>query len=101
MYIATERVRPLDGVLRDWASGGALAGSSSVKGKGKEDWIGWGIRSIAVSWVSSYIGSYSQLTRSVDCSSVPELPTSSVSSRLPPPIVDIRDSRYGMEAQRV
>ena len=39
VYIATERVRPLAGVLRDWKTGG---------GKGKEHWIGWGIRSIAV-----------------------------------------------------
>ena len=46
VYIATERVRPLEGVLRDWTTGGALAG----KGKGKEDWIGWGVRSISVSF---------------------------------------------------
>ncbi|ORX40692.1 armadillo-type protein [Kockovaella imperatae] len=44
VYIATERVRPLEGVLRDWTTGGAL---SQGKGKGKEDWIGWGIRSIS------------------------------------------------------
>ena len=49
VYIATERVRPLEGVLRDWGSGGALAGSSVAKGKGKEDWIGWGVRGISVS----------------------------------------------------
>jgi len=47
IYIATERIRPLEGVLRDWDTGGALAASS--KGKGKEDWIGWGIKSISVS----------------------------------------------------
>ena len=49
IYIATERVRPLEGVLRDWEVGGGLSGSSSAKGKGKEDWIGWGVRSISVS----------------------------------------------------
>ena len=48
VYIATERLRPLEGVLRDWANGGALGGGQG-KGKGKEDWIGWGVRSIAVS----------------------------------------------------
>jgi SCY1-like protein 1 len=42
VYIATERVRPLEGVLRDWPTG-------SSKGKGKEEWIGWGVRSISVS----------------------------------------------------
>ena len=45
VYIATERVRPLEGVLREWQTGGAYA---NAKGKGKEHWIGWGIRSIAV-----------------------------------------------------
>jgi hypothetical protein len=40
VYIATERVRPLQGVLRDWMSGGALTGGQG-KGKGKEDWIGY------------------------------------------------------------
>ena len=49
IYIATERVRPLEGVLRDWEIGGALSGSSTAKGKGKEDWIGWGVRSLSVS----------------------------------------------------
>lgn len=44
VYIATERVRPLSSVLRDWSTGGSL---SSSKGKGREDWIGWGIRSVS------------------------------------------------------
>jgi hypothetical protein len=26
-----------------------MSGSSAAKGKGKEDWIGWGVRGIAVS----------------------------------------------------
>ena len=39
VYIATERVRPLEGTLLD----------STMKGKAKEDWVGWGVRSIAVS----------------------------------------------------
>ncbi|WVR00194.1 hypothetical protein IAU59_007336 [Kwoniella sp. CBS 9459] len=47
IYIAMERVRPLQGVLRDWETGGALAGSGSTKGKGKEEWIGWGVKSIS------------------------------------------------------
>ena len=47
VYIATERVRPLQGVLRDWTTGGAL---SQGKGKGREDWISWGLRSVAVSF---------------------------------------------------
>lgn len=51
VYIATERVRPLEGVLRDWETGGALAGSSASKGKGREDWVGWGVRSVSVSAV--------------------------------------------------
>lgn len=49
VYIATERVSPLEGVLRDWESGGSMSSSSSAKGKGKEDWIGWGVRSLSVS----------------------------------------------------
>ncbi|KAK8853130.1 hypothetical protein IAR55_003831 [Kwoniella newhampshirensis] len=47
VYIATERVRPLEGVLREWETGGGLAGSGSTKGKGKEEWIGWGMKSIS------------------------------------------------------
>ncbi|WWC64691.1 uncharacterized protein I303_107302 [Kwoniella dejecticola CBS 10117] len=47
IYIATERVRPLGGVLRDWETGGALSGSGVNKGKGKEQWIGWGVKSIS------------------------------------------------------
>lgn len=39
VYIATERVRPLQGVLRD----------TDLKGKAKEEWIGWGVKSISVS----------------------------------------------------
>lgn len=38
VYIATERVRPLQGVLRD----------TDLKGKAKEEWIGWGVKSISV-----------------------------------------------------
>ncbi|WWC91608.1 uncharacterized protein L201_006554 [Kwoniella dendrophila CBS 6074] len=47
IYIATERVRPLEGVLREWETGGALATSGSAKGKAKEEWIGWGVKSIS------------------------------------------------------
>ncbi|OCF38137.1 SCY1 protein kinase [Kwoniella heveanensis BCC8398] len=47
IYIAMERVRPLEGVLRDWETGGALAGAGSTKGKGKEEWIGWGVKSVS------------------------------------------------------
>jgi SCY1-like protein 1 len=32
-------------VLRDWDAGGSLSGA---KGKGKENWVGWGVRSISV-----------------------------------------------------
>jgi hypothetical protein len=39
VYIATERVRPLQSVLRD----------TDLKGKAKEEWIGWGVKSISVS----------------------------------------------------
>ncbi|OXG93598.1 SCY1-like [Cryptococcus neoformans A2-102-5] len=46
IYIATERVRPLEGVLRDWETGGALA-SGAGRAKGKENWIGWGVRSVS------------------------------------------------------
>ncbi|EIW72262.1 hypothetical protein TREMEDRAFT_26372 [Tremella mesenterica DSM 1558] len=48
VYIATERVRPLEAVFRDWETGGTLTSSSSSKGKAREDWIGWGVKSIAV-----------------------------------------------------
>lgn len=49
IYIATEPVRPLQGVLRDWGTGGAFSRSAASKGKhGKEAWLGWGIRSVAV-----------------------------------------------------
>lgn len=41
-------MRPLEAVLRDWQTGGALANSGSAKGKGREDWIGWGVKSVAV-----------------------------------------------------
>jgi SCY1-like protein 1 len=54
VYIATERVRPLEGVLRDWQTGGALGSSGAAKGKGKENWIGWGVKSIAVSDAESF-----------------------------------------------
>ncbi|WVR07770.1 hypothetical protein IAU60_004813 [Kwoniella sp. DSM 27419] len=47
IYIATERVRPLEGVLRDWETGGSLVGSAGSKGKAKEEWIGWGVKSIS------------------------------------------------------
>ncbi|RXK37790.1 SCY1 protein kinase [Tremella mesenterica] len=47
VYIATERVRPLEAVFRDWETGGTLTSSSSSKGKAREDWIGWGVKSIA------------------------------------------------------
>ncbi|ODO05374.1 SCY1 protein kinase [Cryptococcus wingfieldii CBS 7118] len=48
VYIATERVRPLAAVLRDWDTGGALAtGSGASRAKGKEEWIGWGVKSIS------------------------------------------------------
>lgn len=53
MYIATERVRPLQGVLRDWDAGGNLSGA---KGKGRENWVGWGVRSISVS--PFFMGAY-------------------------------------------
>ncbi|OWZ36136.1 SCY1-like [Cryptococcus neoformans c45] len=46
IYIATERVRPLEGVLRDWETGGALA-LGAGRAKGKENWIGWGVRSVS------------------------------------------------------
>lgn len=50
IYIATEPVRPLQAVLRDWGTGGALTGSAAAKSKeGKEAWLGWGVRSISVS----------------------------------------------------
>jgi hypothetical protein len=39
VYIATERVRPLQSVLRD----------TDLKGKAKEEWIGWGVKSVSVS----------------------------------------------------
>jgi len=38
VYIATERVRPLQSALRD----------TDLKGKAKEEWIGWGVKSISV-----------------------------------------------------
>ncbi|WVO12455.1 hypothetical protein L204_100054 [Cryptococcus depauperatus] len=43
IYIATERVRPLESVMTDWDIGGSLAGKD--RGKTKEEWIGWGVKS--------------------------------------------------------
>lgn len=63
MYIATERVRPLEGVLRDWQTGGALGSSGAAKGKGKENWIGWGVKSIAVSDAESFWSLHHMLRR--------------------------------------
>ncbi|KAL7418377.1 Nuclear aminoacylation-dependent tRNA export pathway component [Cryptotrichosporon argae] len=45
VYIATEQVRPLEGVLRDWEPGGALAGAKNKEAK--EAWLGWGVKSIS------------------------------------------------------
>ncbi|KAK4689876.1 SCY1-like protein 1, partial [Tremellales sp. Uapishka_1] len=52
VYIATERVRPLQAVLRDWESGGGLGGKSK---EGRDNWIGWGIKGVstALSFLNS------------------------------------------------
>lgn len=62
IYIATERVRPFEGVLRDWETGGALA-SGAGRAKGKENWIGWGVKSLSVSLSQQFFGSKSGRSR--------------------------------------
>lgn len=48
IYIVIECVCFLEGVLRDWEIGGVFVlGVGRVKGK--ENWIGWGVRSVLVS----------------------------------------------------
>lgn len=51
MYIATERVRPLEAVLRDWDAGGGIGGVGKGK-ESKDNWIGWGVKGISVSRIS-------------------------------------------------
>jgi len=77
VYIATERVRPLQGVLRD----------TDLKGKAKEEWIGWGVKSISVSPVRSAL-----LTK--DRCRLPELAFST--SRVHQPKLDIHHPLNGM-----
>lgn len=72
MYIATERLRPLESIMREWEVGGGLA--TAGKG-GKEQWIGWGVQRIAVSSCLS-----PELT--TDCTGFPEFCTA-VSTSLP------------------
>lgn len=47
VYIATEPVRPLQGVLRDWGSGGALASSAAKSKVSKDAWCALGVKSIS------------------------------------------------------
>lgn len=65
VYIATERVRPLEGALRD----------NSIKGKAKEEWIGWGVKSVAVSHpvIRESKASRDTDTTGVDGDRIPEL----------------------------
>ena len=49
IYIATEPVRPLGAVLRDWGTSGAISGSAAKKKEEKEACLGWGVKNIAVS----------------------------------------------------
>lgn len=47
VYIATEPVRPLEGVLRDLDTGTGAAASKSKESRAA--WMGWGLKSISVS----------------------------------------------------
>ncbi len=50
VYIATERVRPLNEVLRDWDTGSFVSkGGGKGKEKAKEEWLAWGVKSLGVS----------------------------------------------------
>lgn len=95
VYIATERVRPLDGVLREWTTGGALAGSGSTKGKGKEEWISWGVRSIAV---SPFLLISHKLLKLIESDSycIPELPSPLSASLVPHDLDNIHYTSDGM-----
>jgi SCY1-like protein 1 len=48
VYIATERVRPLLEVLRDWDTG-TYVSKGKGKDKAKDEWIAWGVKSLGVS----------------------------------------------------
>lgn len=50
VYIATERVRPLLEVMREWDAGAVIPAAGKGKGKerAKEEWIAWGIQSVVV-----------------------------------------------------
>ena len=93
MYIATERVRPLEGVLRDWTTGGALAG----KGKGKEDWIGWGVRSISV----SFGGLQRDTAHVVDGTGLPQLPSTLAAPCLSASVHNLRHASDGIPTRRI
>ena len=81
VYIATERVRPLQSVLRD----------TDLKGKAKEEWIGWGVKSISVS-------DHVLAVLTIDRCSLFELAVTS--SRIHQPQLDIHYSLYGMAFRR-
>lgn len=61
VYIATERVKPLEAVLSDWDEGRVILGdglsddNNSPKKKAKEEWIAWGVKSLgtALSFLNS------------------------------------------------
>jgi hypothetical protein len=84
VYIATERVRPLQSVLRD----------TDLKGKAKEEWIGWGVKSISVSCCICYVN----LPDMLDCRRIPQLPVST--SRVHQPEFDIHHPFDGMAFRR-
>ena len=84
-------MRPLDGVLRDWQTGGGLGGSS--KGKGKEEWIGWGVKGISVSYKLKAVLMVDS-SGVLECSAIILAPLASY------PIVHIHHSSDGMAAGR-
>lgn len=49
IYIATERVTPLGAVLQHWEEGKVVKGDPETRRRGQDEWLAWGLKSIAVS----------------------------------------------------
>ncbi|KAJ9103371.1 hypothetical protein QFC19_004470 [Naganishia cerealis] len=47
IYIATERVTPLGAVLQHWEEGKVVKGDAGTRKRGQEEWLAWGLKSIA------------------------------------------------------
>ncbi|KAJ9095595.1 hypothetical protein QFC21_005466 [Naganishia friedmannii] len=47
IYIATERVTPLGAVLQHWEEGKVVKGDLATRKRGQDEWLAWGLKSIA------------------------------------------------------